>query len=99
MTFVYEDRDEEFYGLLQKDNLVKVYELEQLVVGDPQWSHLCLAESNDNITCAETANDSVLKIFDDVGAFKPHEIYRASQFTINQAFKKAMLNKTMWDDW
>lgn len=41
----------------------------------------------------------MLNIFDDVGAFLPHEIYRASQHTINRAFKKAMLNKTMWADW
>ena len=98
-TFVYQYVEKDFNQLLEKKNLLRIQNIENLILNDSEWPLLCRAQDDKNRTCHnELSYSSGLKIFDKVGDFKSEDLYKQTQYSINQAFKKGMLNKTIWDD-
>ena len=98
-TFVYQYIEKDFNQLLEKKNLLRIQNIENLILNDSEWPLLCRAQDDKNRTCHnELSYSSGLKIFDKVGDFKSEDLYKQTQYSINQAFKKGMLNKTIWDD-
>ena len=70
-----------------------------MILNDNEWPFLCRAQNEKNLTCHnETSYSSALEIFDKVGDFESKDLHKQTQYAINQAFKKGMLNKTIWDD-
>lgn len=47
-VLIYENLNEPNWGLLKKENLIKIREIESIIVNDPRWKNLCYAQDKDN---------------------------------------------------
>jgi hypothetical protein len=79
ITLLFEDKDQDTIGLLTKENLIMIYEMEEKVLKDPLWPMICRAQDDTNKTCHnETSFMSCLKVFEEVGAFNRSDVYKIS---------------------
>ena len=60
-VLIFENLSEPYFGLLKKENLVKIYDIEKMIITDPTWESICQAQADDNSTCHnETSHVSPL---------------------------------------
>jgi hypothetical protein len=52
---VFENNDDWNYGLMSKDNLIKIKSIEKMVTEHKYWTSLCFAQSIDDQSCAKDA--------------------------------------------
>ena len=66
-SLIFENLDDKEYGLLRKDNLLKMKEVEMTLVNWKNYEKFCLAQSDSNSSCSETlgrgAKNSPLDLF------------------------------------
>lgn len=58
--------DETEYGCLQKDILIKAIKLENFIKNQEKWDSLCMAKSEEDLSCNPEYFMSALSMFDNL---------------------------------
>lgn len=96
MFIIYSNLPGNKEGLIQKDLLLKIQNMENKILGQSDYGTHCFAVSQTNSSCNDLAYQSPLRVFDKMNITK--ELKDMSQAEIDNILQRAWRNKNVKKD-
>ena len=94
VAILFEESNDKDYGLMKKENLLKIEKVENYIKNHKYWTQLCKAKSVDDPKCSDSSFLSPLMFLRMAGMTSSIESYTQTQ--INFYYNKGVKSAPLW---